>query len=251
MSTRLQRRSGATPRRSLTSIIASIAVCVAATGCKDNAAAKACGAARDQSRRAALKDDLEKARAELRHARELCGADAEYDLRRIEELIEQSEQREQQLLVRKARESAKDKEEPLRPFVRWVGKTRDDVDTAAQKVTCAERGSPDFGYCEGQPATGSSDVVPMTVRFWRADPSAFRFHIQLSMPVTCGDIGNHRVVRTWKRGSTALTLCELTEYPIQGLTALVENEAGGAQVFIVSPEYLTQDTEFHDLVQYP
>jgi hypothetical protein len=224
-----------------------------AAGCKDRAQAKVCGAAREESRRAAIAGDLQKARAKLSSARAVCGPDADYDLRRIEELISRSEQRQRQLAERRERESAKDEAEPLRPFVRWIGRHRDDVDGAAENLACAERGSADFGFCEGERreerAAPGAAPVPMSVRFLRADPSAFRFRIRLPVPLTCRDIGNHRVVRTWSRGSTQFSLCELTEYPLQRLTAVVENDATGSQVFILSPQYLSQDGEFRALVQ--
>lgn len=197
-----------------------------------------CPVLRDQARSAASQGDLTRASELLAEARARCGTKFAYDIQRIERLIE--ERSEKEVASQKLDPLTGAEPPPGKQFVRWVVDEGSDVTKNVTNIRCAERGSPDFGFCEAE-RPGSPH---MTVRYWEPKKNAFRYSLVTEAPINCQDVGDHRRVRTWSRGKDSFELCEPTQHELRGLSALLERTGSENRMFIFSQAYLQKDREF-------
>ncbi|MEZ4227620.1 MAG: hypothetical protein R3B89_00565 [Polyangiaceae bacterium] len=194
-----------------------------AVGCKRSTNPE-CTAARDAAREAALKDDLPLAKQKLAEARKTCDQKLEFDLSRIEQLIERKEQR---IREQAAREQARKAQRvPLTPFVNWVKQLRESDDKHLDGEECAPRGTPEFGFCRGEHELPGG--LQASVRYLERDAvGVYRFQAEVGSRVVCADLGGHRLVHAWKAGGEERFHCELTASPLKGLIALIQNPIKG------------------------
>ncbi|MCB9609276.1 MAG: hypothetical protein H6716_21965 [Polyangiaceae bacterium] len=196
---------------------------VLTTGCKRGANPE-CTAARDAARDAALKDDLEQAKAKLAEARKTCDKQLDFDLSRIQQQIDRKEQR---MREERAREQARAAERvPLTPFIDWVKQLRESDDKHVEGEQCAARGTPDFGFCLGERKLPGG--IAASVRYLERDAvGVYRFQAEVTSRVVCSDLGGHRLVHAWRSGAEERFHCELTASPLKGLVALIQNPIRG------------------------
>ncbi len=230
---------------------------VAVSGCKRSANPQ-CTAARDAAREAALKDDVEVAKQKLQVAKQSCDKKLEFDLARIQQLIDRKEQRARE---QQARDQVRRAQRvPLTPFIDWVKQLRDSDDKHVKDEKCAERGTPEFGFCVGERSLAGG--LKASVRYLERDGAGvYRFRAEVSSRVVCADLGEHRLVHAWRVGTEERFHCELTASPLQGLIALIQNpiQGGldapgsdpgttGSQVSVFSPGYLERDAQLTALL---
>ena len=165
-----------------------------------------------------MKGDVEPARSALNEARASCPKKLEFDLARIEQLIERKQQREQEVTQRE--QVRQDKAAALEPFAAWIGQLRESDNKKLPGEVCAPRGAADFGFCTGQ--TVLAGDIKASLRYRVADTaSVYMFRVEVAKRAVCSDLGPARLVHEWKRGDTELTHCELTAPPLKGLVALL------------------------------
>jgi hypothetical protein len=102
-------------------------------------------------------------------------------------------------------------------------------------------------------ATRNAGANTLTVRYWNADPTAFRFTTTPEDPVDCAALGG-TPEKTWGvpavGGKTAQrSRCALSG-PLAGLTAVVSG-AAKADVHVWSPGYLEKDPGARALLEGP
>lgn len=202
------------------------AACALLSGCKANAPDPSCDAARERARAAAMTGDVEPARSALKEARASCPKKVEFELARIEQLIERKQQRQQEVGERE--QARQDKLAALAPFAKWIGELRESDNKKLPGEVCAPRGAPDFGFCTGQHVI--NDDLKASLRYRVADAaSVFMFRVEIPKRAVCLDLGPARLVHEWKRGNTELVHCELTAPPLKGLVALLTVTPDSAQ----------------------
>ena len=211
----------------------------------------ACIEARDLARTAGHAGDLVRAKSELERAKSECTDRSEFDLMRIEQLIAREERRQKDKAAREARERAQDERRPVRRFIRWAGKKRDATDKSEPEQTCAERGTPDFGFCvatfiDEQNRAGKE----YRVKYSQSDDRVLRFEYESSQPVVCEDFGEHRVVREWKHAGNRRTHCEVMERPLNGVGVLLTNKGDQPEthVWVFSRQYVDRDSELRQIL---
>lgn len=214
----------------------------AASACKDGRDDSNCLDARMHAREAADRGPLEEAKRHLLRARSACGRDSQIYLDQIEERVKERRETEQ-----KGEHEEPPKTTPPAPqrsmlarFLFWVKRQRDSVAGDIQGVECAAADSDDYGFCE---AHHPSERL-LRVRFWDVDKSAFRFTFTAQTPLSCHDLGAHRLVRRWTVNERALELCELTDHELRSLSALVERSGSGYRVDVFSHSYAAKDRKF-------
>lgn len=205
----------------------------------------ACSDLRNQAREAMQQGRLDEASKTLDRARSECSEKSAYDIRRIEELIAEKTEQQRERESEEAEEKRVLEKRPTVQFVNWIAKDRNAITKEVTEVHCAERGSPDFGFCEAQ-RPGSPD---MTVRYWEQDTSAFRYAFTAKVPLACQDLGDHRRVRTWAREGKTYELCELARHELRSLSALLVKSAGENQLFVFSQAYVQKDEDFEALLK--
>lgn len=218
-------RRGLFSGRVVSALLWGVAACGLLAGCKAEAPDPSCDSARERARAAAMKGDLEPARAALTEARASCSKKLEFDLARIEQLIERKQQREQEVSARE--QARRDKRAALAPFTQWIGELRESDNKKLPGEVCAPRAAADFGFCTGsRVVTGD---LKATLRYRTADAtSVFMFRVQVDKRAVCSDLGPARLVHEWKRGNDELTHCEPTAPPLKGLVALLTVTPSGA-----------------------
>jgi hypothetical protein len=84
----------------------------------------------------------------------------------------------------------------------------------------------------------------MTLRYWQAQPDAYRYSLASSQAPSCQDLGQYRQVRAWKRDGDAYELCELTDRRLRHLSALIVHAPGGYEMHVFSQSYPALDPAF-------
>jgi hypothetical protein len=188
-----------------------------AAGCANRGEPAACLDQRQEARNLALRGEIEPAQAVLDRVKATCGPNSQSDIAHIGKLIaEKTEARlEKQRLARL--EAERLEQFPSRGFVEWATARGGDIAGKLPKVECAERGTPTFGFCEGR----RDDVAGMSLRYWQAQPAAYRYALVTHTAPSCQDLGEFRQVRTWSRQGESFELCELTNRRLRHLSALI------------------------------
>ena len=122
----------------------------------------------------------------------------------------------------------------------WATDRAGDITGKVPSVSCAERGTPLFGFCEGQ----REQAPDMRLRYWQAQPGAYLYALATEAPPSCQDLGDYRLVRSWQRDDSQLDLCELTNRRLRHLSALIVHTPPRHEMFIFSQEYLALDPGF-------
>jgi hypothetical protein len=144
-------------------------------------------------------------------------------------------------------------------YLEFVGANRAAPNAASATPTCETppEGSPlpkpgteKDHFCT---ATRNAGAHVLTVRYWNADPTAFRFTTTPEDPVDCAALGG-TPEKTWGvpavGGKTAQrSRCALSG-PLAGLTAVV-SAAAKADVHVFSPGYLEKDPGSRPLLEGP
>lgn len=139
----------------------------------------------------------------------------------------------------------------LKLFVSFAGDNRAAPDRASASPVCdpppadpieaAKIAKSKEQLCTGTRTAGEH---VLTVRYWDADKSLFRFATKFPAPVSCEDFGAS-VTRTFEVPSTTgvgvkRSRCDFTSGALSGL-GLVVSEAVNADAYIFSPGYLAKD----------
>lgn len=197
----------------------------------------ACIAARDAVDGHLKQGELEEARAALHTAETQCGKASGYALERLGRAIEREarhQQREAQLIS--------ERQDPLDRFLAWVVKEREEKNRAKGEHHCPPRESPDYGFCISK--LSQAEHPPFVVTYWKAAPDQdFRFSWQTSEPISCVDLGPHRLVSSRQTAEGTSQLCELTEHNVRGLKVLITRE-NQSSIDVFSAGYLRRDAEF-------
>lgn len=107
-------------------------------------------------------------------------------------------------------------------------------------------------FCTGVRQVGTTHSFQ--VRYWEADPKAFRFSVTPDSPVTCDMIGPATPSKQWDVAATGgksvkRTRCQLGG-PLQGLLAVV-SAASRAEAYVFSREYLERDPGMKPILEGP
>lgn len=218
----------------------SLFVLAASLGCATRGEPPDCLDQRQEARNRALAGDLEQAQSLLDRVKERCGPNSESDIRHITKLIADKTAARREREEREASRSSMLREFPSKSFVEWATDRAGDIGGKLQKVSCAERGAPLFGFCEGQ----REQAPGMGLRYWQAQPGAYLYSLETAAPPSCQDLGDHRLVRSWQRDGSQLELCELTNRRLRHLSALIVHTPPRHEMFIFSQEYLALDPGF-------
>lgn len=215
-----------------------------AIGCANPGEPPACLDQRQEARNLALRGEVEAAQAVLDRVKASCGPNSQSDIAHITKLIAEKtaarlEKQHQAELERERLET-----NPSRGFVEWATARGGEIDGKLAKTECAARGTPDFGFCEGQ----REQAPAMSLRYWQAQPSAYRYALTTRTAPSCQDLGEFRQVRTWSRPGERFELCELTNRRLRHLFALIVQKpaepAPEYQMFLFSQDYLAIDPAF-------
>ncbi|HWO14069.1 MAG TPA: hypothetical protein VNN80_31410, partial [Polyangiaceae bacterium] len=183
---------------------------------------------------------LARAQALLDQVKARCGPNSESDIRHIGKLIAEKAAAQREREQEEASRSAEVTQFPSRSFVEWATARGGEITGKAPSVACAERGTPTFGFCEGQRAGAPN----MSLRYWQAQPGAYLYSLSSDAAPSCQDLGEFRLVRNWSRDSSELVLCELTDRRLRHLSALIVHTPPRHEMFIFSQEYPALDPSF-------
>jgi hypothetical protein len=216
------------------------AVVPALLACQTRGEPPACLDQRQEARNLALRGDTEPARRLLDQVKANCGPNSQSDIQHITQLIaEKTAAREKRRELEQSR-SAELANFPSRSFVEWATARAGDIDGKLTQTVCAERGTPEYGFCEGE----RPDVPSMRLRYWQAQPDAYRYSLTTPLPPSCQDLGEWRQVRAWSRDDSDYELCELTSRRLRHLSALIVHAASGYEMHLFSQNYPNIDVAF-------
>jgi hypothetical protein len=186
---------------------------------------------RQEARNLALRGDVEPAQIVLDRVKASCGPNSQSDIQHITKLI--AEKTAARLEKERLALSVSEELEkfPSRGFVAWATARGGEIAGKLSEVECAERGSPTFGFCQG---TRESSPT-MSLRYFQARPSAYRYALRTSTPPSCQDLGEYRQVRAWARNAERFELCELTNRRLRHLSALIVARDGAAPPAAAAP----------------
>lgn len=214
-------------------------------GCAQRGEPAACLDKRQTARNLALSGQLEPAARLLEEVKAECGRNSESDIQHIGRLIaEKTEARREDERLSAARSELREKF-PSRDFVEWATARDGNVEGKLAGVSCAERGSPDYGFCEGR----RDEAPAMSLRYWQVAPQAYRYELVTQEPPSCVDLREYREVRTWSRDGTAYELCELTNRRLRHLTALLVHAPPEHRMYIFSNAYPARDAAFEQALR--
>jgi hypothetical protein len=136
-------------------------------------------------------------------------------------------------------------------FKDWVAQSRTAPERSVNTVTCegaddAKLKASKERFCAGTRAVTGMEGVALQVRLWEKTPAeAAQFSVRLPLPVTCNDLGGHRVIKEMaipasNGGTVKRTYCELTDGVLSGLQAIA-TEANAAELRVFSSKYPEQD----------
>jgi hypothetical protein len=220
--------------------LAALLLLATGVGCATRGEPPDCLDQRQEARNRALAGDLEQAQALVESVQARCGPNSESDVRHITKLIAEKTAARRERAQREESRSAQLQQFPSRSFIEWATERGGDIAGKVPSVACAERGTPEFGFCEGQ-----SDRAPnMSLRYWQVQPGAYLYSLSTEVVPSCQDLGEYRQVRAWSREGSALELCELTNRRLRHLSALVVHTPPRHAMYIFSQEYLAVDPSF-------
>jgi len=228
------------PRGVLASARLAPFVLAVSLGCATRGEPPDCLDQRQEARNLALAGDLEQAQLLLDRVKQRCGPNSESDIRHITKLIAEKTAARREREEREASRSARLREFPSKSFVEWATDRAGDITGKLPSVSCAERGSPLFGFCEGQ----REQAPGMSLRYWQARPGAYLYSLSTEAAPSCQDLGDYRLVRSWQRDGSQLELCELTDRRLRHLSALIVHTPPRHEMFIFSQDYLVLDPSF-------
>jgi hypothetical protein len=139
----------------------------------------------------------------------------------------------------------------LKLFVSWAGDNRAAPDKASVAPVCDPAPSDPIeaakiAKTKEQLCTGTRTAGEhvLTVRYWDADKTLFRFATKFPAPVSCQDFGA-TITRTFDVPATSgasvkRSRCDFSSGPLSGL-GLVVSEANNAEAYIFAPGYLSKD----------
>jgi hypothetical protein len=214
-------------------------------GCTQRGEPAACLDKRQAARNLALSDQLEPAARLLEEVKKQCGPNSASDIQHIGKLIaDKTEARRERERLEAARSELRQRY-PSRDFVEWATARDGNIDDKVGTVTCAERGSPEYGFCEGK-----RDGAPeMSLRYWQVSPGAYRYELVTREAPSCVDLREYREVRVWSRDGIAYELCELTNRRLRHLTALLAHTASEHRMYIFSNAYPARDAAFEQALR--
>lgn len=215
-------------------------VLLASLGCNTRGEPPECLDRRQEARQRALAGDLEQAQSLLDGLEQRCGPNSESDIRHIAKLIADKAAARRERDEQEATRRAQLRQFPSKSFVEWATDRGGDITGKVPSVSCAERGTPLFGFCEGE----REQAADMRLRYWQAQPSAYLYSLATETPPSCQDLGEYRLVRSWQRDDSGLELCELTHRRLRHLSALIVHTPPRHEMFIFSQEYLALDPGF-------
>lgn len=229
------------PRRlSLAAALALFSTLLSTMACETRGEPAACLDQRQEARNLALRGEIEPAQRLLDQVKQSCGPNSQSDIQHITKLIaEKTAARAKQRELEQAR-SAELQKFPSRSFVEWATERAGDIGGKLAAPRCAERGTPDYGFCDGE----RSDVPSMRLRYWQAQPEAYRYSLVTDLAPSCQDLGEYRQVRAWSRDGADYELCELTSRRLRHLTALIVHGASGYEMHLFSQAYTSFDAAF-------
>jgi len=217
-----------------------VAVAVALVACENRGEPPACLDQRQEARNLALRGEIEPAQRLLDQVKQSCGPNSQSDIQHITKLIaEKTAARERQRQLEQSKNTELE-QFPSRSFVEWATARAGATSGKVPGLTCAERGTPDFGFCEGQ----RPEAPAMRLRYWQAQPEAYRYSLTTELPPSCQDLGEFRQVRAWSREGASYELCELTNRRLRHLTALIVHAATGYEMYLFSQTYPNFDPAF-------
>jgi hypothetical protein len=172
-------------------------------------------------------------------------------------------EREAAVVLRKETEAKKKAETALllKGFADFVAQNRAAPDRASAAPVCDP---PPAGAPSAKPGEESKDrfctatrqlgAYAVQVRFWQADPQAFRFSVKPEDPATCDALGPATVSKTWEvpavtGASVKRERCDLGG-PLSGLHAVV-SQAARAEVSVFSPQYLDREPGMKTILSGP
>ncbi|HTV20925.1 MAG TPA: hypothetical protein VMG12_19705 [Polyangiaceae bacterium] len=209
-------------------------------GCETRGEPPACLDQRQEARNLALRGDIEPAQRLLDQVKQSCGPNSQSDIQHITKLIaEKTAAREKQRQLEQGKSDELQKF-PSRSFVEWATARAGDIGGKLAAPRCAERGTPDYGFCDGE----RPDVPSMRLRYWQAQPEAYRYSLVSELAPSCQDLGEYRQVRVWSRDGSDYELCELTNRRLRHLTALIVHGAAGYEMHLFSQSYPSFDPAF-------
>lgn len=216
-----------------------------ALGCTQRGEPAACLDKRQTARNLALSDQLEPASRLVEEVKAECGPNSASDIRHISKLIaDKTEARRERERLEAARSELREKF-PSRDFVEWATARDGNIDNKLISVTCAERGSPDYGFCEGK----REGAPEMSLRYWQAAPVAYRYELVTPEAPSCVDLREYREVRAWSRDGNGYELCELTNRRLRHLTALLVHTPSKHRMYIFSNAYPARDAAFEQALR--
>lgn len=209
---------------------------------------EACDTARAEARQLAGEGATAAAKQKLEEARGACNPKLEYDLVRIQKAIEVRERQAKREAEDRARAEQEARSQPLKPFLDWIEAVREKRDKAkldGATHSCDPHGSPGYGFCTTTLASDGGHGS-YELRYWKGESEhIYRFRTQVPEAVECVDLGEHRVVRSWRKGELGVHHCELLGPAVKGLGVLIEGPADKTDaphsVTVFSSRYLTRD----------
>jgi hypothetical protein len=171
-------------------------------------------------------------------------------------------EREAAVTQRKETEARKkaETEALMKAFADFVAQNRAAPDRASAAPVC----DPPPADAPAKPGAESKDRFctatrqlgnyPVQVRYWQADPQAFRFSVRPEDPATCEALGPATISKTWEvpavNGASARRdRCDLGG-ALSGLHAVV-SQAVRAEVSVFSPQYLERDPGMKPILSGP
>ena len=224
---------------------------VLALGCNQKDAEK-CTQALGTTRQASTAEDFALAKQWREYAYKQCE-----DQAALASLDKEISEREAAVTARKDAEAKKKAESTqlMRLFTDFAAQNRAAPDRASAAPVCdplPEGAKPDSKdrFCTG---TRQAGTYALQVRFWQADPQAFRFSVKPEDPITCELLGG-TVGKTWDVAAVGGAYakrhrCDLGG-SLSGLQGVV-SEAARADVSVFSPQYLDRDPGMKPILSGP
>jgi hypothetical protein len=126
-------------------------------------------------------------------------------------------------------------------FAGWAGSNKAAPQNAAANVSCDPGEAQEKSQERWCARTRQAGPHAFEVRYWEKEPAAARFSTKVPNPITCNDIGPHRVIRSWVvQGAIKRHHCEITGGAAAGLQALV-TEAQDAPLHLFSARFVELD----------
>jgi len=223
-----------------------------ALGCNQKDAEK-CSQAQATTRQALTAEDFALAKQWREYSYKQCE-----DQGALASLDKEISEREAAVTARKDAEAKKKAENAalMKLFLDFVAQNRAAPDRASAAPVCdplPEGAKPDSTerFCTGTRQAGN---YTLQVRFWQADPQAFRFSLKVDDPLTCEALAPATVAKTWDVAAVGGAYakrhrCDLGG-SLSGLSGVV-SEAAKAEVSVFSPQYLDRDPGMKPILSGP